>query len=469
MSTDIRFGTDGWRAIIAQDYTFENVRLLSSALAAYLFKHQKEKVKNGVAIGYDTRFLSAEFAREAADTLAGHGIPVFLSDRDAPTPAIAWATRSKQLATGIMITASHNPPKYNGYKFFNPLGGPADKDMTNALEHVLGQKFNSKTAPAPVTIFDPKPGLVEQLQTVINFDLLKSNPGVVVYDAVHGTGRDYVDAILRDCGWDVTSIHENPDPMFGGISPDPANPIRHQTLQQTVLENKADLGLANDPDADRFGCVDSTGTYITANQVLALSYVHLLEARGERGPVARSLPTTELLDAIAKGYGQEVIETPVGFKWVGEAIEQQGALLGGEESSGLSMRGHYGGKDGVLADLLIAEIWATHHKPLTEVYADITKRFGTFYSNRIDLHLDDATKKKLMDGIKDQPPSEVAGSHVVKVQTEDGAKLNLADGSWLLMRPSGTEPLVRVYMEASSEERLQELDKAARQLSESRE
>ena len=467
MSTDIRFGTDGWRAVIAQDYTFANVELLSTALAAYLFKHQKELVANGVAIGYDTRFLSAEFARTAADTLASHGIPVFLSDRDAPTPAIAWATKSRQLATGIMITASHNPPKYNGYKFFNPLGGPADKDATNALEHVLGQKFKSKAAPAKVTLFDPKPALVEQLQTVVNFDLLKQNAGKVVYDAVHGTGRGYVDAILRDCGWEVTSIHENPDPMFGGISPDPANPQSHATLQQTVRETGADLGLANDPDADRFGCVDSTGQYLTPNQVLALVYVHLLETREGRGPVARSVSTTELLDAIAHGYDQEVIETPVGFKWVGEALEQQNALLGGEESGGLSVRGHYGGKDGVLADLLLAEIWATHQKPLTDVYAEITKKFGSFYSDRIDLRLDDATKKKLMNGIKEHPPTEIAGSKVVKVGAEDGAKLSLEDGSWLLMRPSGTEPLVRVYLEAKTKKRLQELDKAAQKLSES--
>ena len=467
MSTDIRFGTDGWRAVIAQDYTFDNVRTLSTALAAYLFKHQKELVKNGVAIGYDTRFLSAEFARAAADTLASHGIPVLLSNRDAPTPALAWTTRVRNLATGIMITASHNPPKYNGYKFFNPLGGPADKDMTNALEHVLGQKFKSKLAPADVTMFDPKPALVEQLHNVINFDVLKSKPGKAVYDAVHGTGRGYVDDILRDCGWDVTSIHENPDPMFGGISPDPANPQNHATLQQTVKGNGADLGLSNDPDADRFGVVDSTGEYLSANQVLALVYVHLLEVRGERGPVARSVATTELLDAIARKYDQKVIETPVGFKWVGEAIEEQGALVGGEESSGLSVRGHYGGKDGVLADLLIAEIWATHRKPLTQIYQEITKRFGTFYSNRIDLHLDDATKKKLMDGVKETPPAEVGGSKVVKTGTEDGVKLSLEDGSWLLMRPSGTEPLVRVYMEAKTQKRLKELDKAARELSES--
>ena len=300
MSTEIRFGTDGWRAEIADAYTFENVRRLSTALAAYLFKHQKDKVANGVAIGYDTRFLSADFARAAAQTLADAGIPVFLPERDAPTPAIAWATRSKNLATGIIITASHNPPQYNGYKFFNPLGGPADKDVTNAVEHILGRKFTSKVEAKTVETFDPKPAFFEQLHKVIDLDLLKKNPGKVVYDAVYGTGRGYTDELLRQAGWEVTSIRDHPDPMFGGILPDPANPKCHVTLQNKVKEIGADLGLANDPDADRFGIVDSTGDYIAPNQVLALVYVHLLEARGERGPVARSLPTTELLDAIAR-------------------------------------------------------------------------------------------------------------------------------------------------------------------------
>ena len=467
MSTEIRFGTDGWRAQIADDYTFENVRLVSTALAAYLFKHQKELVANGVAIGYDTRFLSAEFARAAAETLAGHGLPVFLSDRDAPTPAMAWATRSRNLATGIVITASHNPPRYNGYKFFNPQGGPADRDATNALEHVLGQKWKSKVAPAAVELFDPKPAFFEQLRRVINFDLLRQNAGAVVYDAVHGTGRGYTDTLLRECGWKVTTIHAQPDPMFGQISPDPANPENHATLQSEVKTRGADLGLANDPDADRFGIVDSTGQYITPNQVLALVYVHLLETRGAPGPVARSISTTEMLDAIARSYGQEVIETPVGFKWVGEAIEERGALLGGEESGGLSIRGHYGGKDGVLANLLVAEIWATHRKPLGEIYRDLEKRFGEFHSDRLDLRLDDATKKKLMAHVKDAPPAEIGGSRVIKTSTLDGVKLSLEDGSWILMRPSGTEPLVRVYLETSSQQRLQELDKAARALSES--
>lgn len=465
MTPDIRFGTDGWRALIARDYTFDNVQLLTTALAAYLHKFQKEKAKNGVAIGYDTRFLSAEFARATAETLAKNGIPVYLADRDSPTPSIAWATRSMNLATGIMITASHNPPAWNGFKFFNTLGGPADKDMTNAVEAVLGRKFNHKMAPATITEFDPRPALVEQLRTVIDFDALKKAKGTVVYDAVHGAGRGYVDALLKECGWKVTTIRENPDPMFGGILPDPANPACHKTLQEAVLKKKADLGLANDPDADRFGVVDGTGEYLTPNQVLALVYLHLLEVRGLRGPVARTVPTTGLLDAIAAKYDQQVIETPVGFKWLGNAIEEQGALLGGEESGGLSIIGHYGGKDGVLADLLLAEIWATHRKPLTEVYKDILKKFGSFYSTRIDLHLENDAKNKLMNGLKDTPPSEVGGSKVRDVVTLDGVKLNLEDGSWLLMRPSGTEPLVRVYMEAKSAKRLKELEKAAQGLS----
>ncbi|MBW3636514.1 MAG: phosphoglucomutase/phosphomannomutase family protein, partial [Armatimonadetes bacterium] len=392
MTSLIRFGTDGWRALIARDYTFENVQILSVALAAYLHKHQKEKAKNGVAIGYDTRFLSAEFARATAETLAQNGIPVYLSERDSPTPAIAWATRSMNLATGIMITASHNPPAWNGFKFFNPLGGPADKDVTNAVEAVLGRKLGRKTATAKVEMFDPRPALVSQLHNVIDFDALKRVKGRVVYDAVHGVGRGYVDALLKECGWKVTTIREDPDPMFGGILPDPANPACHKTLQKAVGKKKADLGLANDPDADRFGIVDGNGEYLTPNQVLALVYVHLLEVRGLRGPVARTVPTTGLLDAIAHKYGQEVIETPVGFKWLGNAIEEQGALLGGEESGGLSIIGHYGGKDGVLADLLLAEIWATHQKPLGEVYKGILKKFGSFHSTRIDLHLEDDAK-----------------------------------------------------------------------------
>lgn len=464
MASQISFGTDGWRAQVADDYTFANLRELSNALAVYLYKYQPDKVKNGVAIGYDTRYRSADFARVVADTLAAAGLPVLLSERDAPTPAIAWATRTRGLATGIMITASHNPPIWNGFKFFNPMGGPADKDATNAVEFVLGKKAPASKKAASVELFDPHPALAEQMHKVVDFDKLKSVKGVAVCDPVYGTGRGYVDALLKECGWKVHSIRDTPDPMFGGILPDPANSQCNLALREEVKKRKANIGLANDPDADRFGIVDSTGEYLTPNEILPILYYHLLEVRGMRGPVARTLPTTGMLDAIAKAYGQEVIETPVGFKWVGAAIEEQGAILGGEESGGLSIAGHYGGKDGVLADLLLAEVWATHQKPLGELLKELEGKFGEFHSTRTDLHLEEDAKKKLMDTMKSQPPLEVAGQKVVKVVSTDGVKLTLADGSWILLRASGTEPLVRVYSEASSPQKLKALSEAATKL-----
>jgi phosphomannomutase len=285
-----------------------------------------------------------------------------------------------------------------------------------------------------------------------------------VCDFVHGTGRAYVDLLLRECGWRVHVLRDQPDPMFGGILPDPANPACHAALQDEVKRRGADLGLANDPDADRFGIVDADGTYITPNQVLALVYVHLLTQRGWSGPVARTVATSNLLDSIAARHGQRVIETPVGFKWLGAAIEEEGAILGGEESGGLSIQGHLPGKDGVLADLLIAEIRATHGVSLGELYRKIARQYGAFHSTRIDLHLEPAARDALMARMREKTPRQLGGVKVRDVVTLDGVKLNLADGSWLLMRPSGTEPLVRVYMEARSRTGLRDLVKAAQEL-----
>jgi len=462
-NSPIKFGTDGWRATIAQEYTFDNLKTVAAALALHLQQTEKDKLKNGIAIGYDTRFLSAEFAQTTGEVFSNAGIPVKVSDRDAPTPAIAWAVRGGGLASGIMITASHNPPKYNGFKFIAPDGSPADKDATGAVEALLGKKLKAAT-PAALETFDPRPDYFNQLKNVIDFDLLKKNKGKAVCDFVHGVGRGYLDHLLKECGWRVQTIRGNPDPMFGGMLPDPANPLCHNALQEAVAKNKADVGLANDPDADRFGVVDSAGQYISANQCLALIYVHLLEHRGLRGPIARTVATTGLLDAIAKKHGQEAIETPVGFKWIGAAIEEQGAILGGEESNGMSMTGHTPGKDGILADLLLAEIWAVHRQPLSVLYSKLLKKYGGFYSTRTDLHLSDEAKNILMEKMQTKTPREFAGSKVANKVLLDGVKLNLEDGSWLLMRPSGTEPLVRVYLEARSQKRLKELQTAAQAL-----
>lgn len=471
--SEIRFGTDGWRSIIADDYTFENVRAVARAFAQHLLKNQPEKARAGVAIGYDTRFLSTEFARAVADEIASEGVPVLLSDRDSATPAIAYTVRNRGLAGGVMITASHNPPKYNGFKFFMPSGCSADKESTSSVESLLGADMSTHAAAnasanaAQVAIFDPRPDFMAQLRRAIDFDLLKAAKGKAVCDFVHGVGRGLLDDALRECGWQVRVIRADPDPMFGGVLPDPANPLCHITLQDAVREDKADIGLANDPDADRFGVVDSTGTYITPNQVLCLLYVHLLEHRKQSGRVARTVATTHLLDAIAKQHGQEApLETPVGFKWVGEAIDKGEVIFGGEESGGLSIANHAPNKDGVVADLLLAEVWAVHREPLSATYAKIMEKYGFFCSTRIDVHLSTEQKDALMKTFRDAPPTEFAGSRVANVVTLDGVKLNLEDGSWLLLRPSGTEPLVRVYMEARSEDRLKELQTAAQSISE---
>ena len=463
-SSPVKFGTDGWRAVIAEDYTFDNVRAVATALAAHLKKNEKAKASKGVAIGYDTRFLSAEFARAAAEGIATTGIPVRLSSRNCPTPAISWTVKNNGLAGGVMITASHNPPRWNGFKFFMPNGSSADTEATRSVESLLGKKPPA-SQPAAIEEFDPHPEFASQLRTVVDVNLLRKARGKAVCDCVHGVGRGYLDDFLRECGWRVTTIRGEPNPMFGGILPDPANPACHITLQEAVRKGKADLGLSNDPDADRFGIVDSTGEYLTPNQVLPLLYVHMLEHKGMSGPIARTVATTHLLNAIAQKHGQTVIETPVGFKWIAAAIEEQGAILGGEESGGLSISGHSPNKDGILADLLIAEVWAVHRQPLSEVFQKIMKKYGAFHSSRIDVHLTADAKDALMQKMQDAPPQEIAGSRVKNVVAVDGVKLNLEDESWLLMRPSGTEPLVRVYMEARSQKRLKELTRFAQTLS----
>lgn len=462
-TSEIQFGTDGWRAGIAREYTFANVGVAATALAVYLHKNAKEKIAKGVAIGYDTRFLSDQFAEETAQVLARQGVKVLLADRDTPTPAIAWTVRHQKLAAGVMITASHNPPQYNGFKIIAEDGSPADKDITGGVAALLGKKAPAATA-ASLEMFDPRPSYFKQIEKMVDLNLLKKKRGSAVCDYVHGSGRGYLDHLLRECGWKVRVIRDQPDPMFGGILPDPANPNCQKMLADAVRKERVWLGLANDPDADRFGVTDFDGTYISANQVLCMVYQHLLEYRGQLGPVARSVATTHLLDVMAEKNGQQLIETPVGFKWIGDALENKGAVLGGEESGGLSIAGHTPGKDGVLADLLLAEIRAVHGRSLKEVYQDITKKYGSYYSARNDLHLQPETKDALMQRMEHDTPKKVGQVKVRKVSTMDGVKLYLEDGSWLLMRPSGTEPVVRVYLEARSKKRLKELGQDAANL-----
>jgi len=462
--SSIRFGTDGWRALIAEECTFENVGAVASALAAYINKHEKQRARNGVIVGYDTRFLSADFARKAAELIAGAGIPVLWNEKPTPAPVVAWTTRERKLAAGVLVTAGHNGAKWNGIKIFSPSGAPASTDLTNAVEAVLGRRAAVRVKAAGIESFDPCPAYLDQLRRLIDFDLIRGRRGTIVYDAMNGTGSGYVNTLLKECGWKVTVIRDDPDPLFGGTPPDPSEPESHAALQAAVAKKGADIGLATDVDASRFGVVDTNGTYLAPNRVLSLVYLHLLEYRGLRGPVVKSAPTTGLLDAIAANFGERAIETPVGFKWVGAAMEEQAALFGAEESGGLTVSGHCPARDAVLAALLIAEIWALHGGALGEVYKKAAKRFGAPHSHRIDVNLSHEQKTALMAKMKSAPPSVLAGLQVSEVLVQGGVKLNFEDGGWMMLRVSGTEPLVRVYMEAPSTKGLKQLRKAAQVL-----
>lgn len=474
----IRFGTDGWRAVIAREFTFENVGLVAQAIADYV--NFTGKNSQGIAVGYDARFLSDHFASLVADTLIKNGINVYLVERDCPTPVTAFTIRVRNLAGAVMLTASHNPPEYNGIKFIPEYCHPALPDVTNKIEEFIAirqKELDADTAyklpacaPGKLETIDPKPAYFEQIRKMIDLDAIRTAGLKLAVDPMYAAGRGYLDVLLSEAEIEVYPIHMQKNPLFGGRLPDP-NEVNLQELKEVVLEKGYNLGLGLDGDADRFGIVDSNGAYLTANQVISLVFYHLIKNRLGNGngtaTVARSIATTHLVDALAKKYGYRVIEVPVGFKYLGQAMRTQEAVLGGEESGGLSINGHIPEKDGVLADLLVAELVAKTGKTPSQLLQEIYQEVGLFISTRVDIHLDEPKKSNLMNSLRKNPPTEFAGRRVVEAKTIDGCKLKLNDSCWVLIRPSGTEPLVRCYMEAHSTEGLQDLESAMRTLVES--
>ena len=363
----------------------------------------------------------------------------------------------------MCIRDSHNPPEYNGIKFIPDNAAPALPEVTDRIERHVREVIKSrdiKRIDEPdITKFSPMERYFKSLCSIIDISAISRGALKIIYDPLYATGRNYVPAFLKPIT-NFLMIHERPDPMFGGSMPDPNRTILEE-LKVKVLEAGANLGLANDGDADRFGVIDFDGTFITPNQVLTLIYLHLLKNRGMKGAAARSVATTHMLDRIAHKFGCEVIETPVGFKYIGNLLWEEEAIIGGEESGGVSIAGHIPEKDGILAISLITEIRAVEGKPLTALLADISKEFGTLYSNRIDIHCTEKEKKEFFSGIKENVPDRIAGVGVINYTDMDGFKFYLDDGSWVLFRPSGTEPLVRIYMEALDKERLQLLTEEA--------
>ncbi len=451
-SQAIHFGTSGWRGVIAADFTFPGVRRAAAAIAGHIRSHKRSPV---LLVGYDTRFLSEEFAHAAAGVLRAHGCRVLLCRAATPTPAIAYEIIRGKLDGAVNITASHNPADYSGLKFSGPDGGPAlPKDTRDIEARAAALEKESFDAPEqePVEPFkaaDPRDSYLARLAELIRFDTLRAAQVLVAFDAMHGCGAGWLDKLLADQGVAATPLRASRDVLFDGSGPDPSEENLTQ-LRKVVLEKKASVGLATDGDADRFGILDADGRFVSPNHILGLLFDYLIETRGWNLGASRSVATSHLLDAVARFHRVPLYETPVGFKYVGEYIQQDKIAIGGEESAGLTIRGHVPEKDGILAGLLVAEMVAARRAPLAEQLRQLFRRVGgEFWPIRVNLHLEEETKARLRKRLAGKFP-EFAGRRVKRTDHSDGCKMILEDGSWVLMRPSGTEPVVRIYAEAAS-------------------
>jgi len=457
----IEFGTDGWRGIIADDFTFSNVCKVTRAIARYLdVTYSKARP---VLIGYDTRFLADQFAHTAAAVLADLGWRVQIVDRDCPTPVIAHSARHLNSAGALMFTASHNPAPYCGIKYIPDYAGPATTQITDAIVANLDRVSDappSGNLSDRISTFDPKPAYLAAIYRILDVDRIRNAKLKVKYDALYSTSRGYLDIVLNHCGCEIESFHTYRDVLFGGGMPEPKGE-QLIGLVDAVQIDQADLGLATDGDSDRFGIVDEQGTILTPNTILLLLARHLIKNKGKRGAVVRTVATTRLLDNFAAIYGLELYETAVGFKYIGEKMRETPVLIGGEESGGLSIIGHIPEKDGILADMLVAEAIAYEGKPLSQLVQEVIVEVGgPLYNHRVDLRLTNPHKKAVLDSFTQNPPSQIAGLAVKKVGRKDGIKLYLEEGSWILLRPSGTEPLIRVYLETNSPQKVGQIAEA---------
>ena len=457
----IRFGTSGWRAIIADEFTFANVRLVTKSICEYL-SSTGNAAGSPLVVGFDTRFLGEQFAEQSVKVINSCGFNALLCDRPTPTPTISHAIKDRRAAGAINFTASHNPPEYNGMKFSTADGAPALPEVTKEIEERIGRLNAAKVDAAAgektnseFEVYDPRPTYFTDLEAKIRFDTIAKAGGRYAFDPLWGTGRGYLDTILRAHGLEVETIHDWRDVLFGGRSPEPGEEHLDE-LREVVRKNKCALGLATDGDGDRFGILDADGTFIAPNNLIALLFDYLAESRGWTGGVARSVATSHLVDRVAESRGLPVYETPVGFKFIGELINQDKIILGGEESAGLSMRGHYPEKDGILACLLAAEAVAARGASLGEQLEEIYGRVGRLEGKRVGVRLTPELLASLPERLA-REPKEIGGRRVERVNRMDGVKFIFADGSWLLMRPSGTEPLVRIYAESESESDLEVL------------
>jgi phosphoglucomutase len=464
MPTQIKFGTSGWRAVVAEEFTFANVRRAVTGIARYVASQKPSGAR--VIVGRDPRFLGETFCSIAAEILTAHGITPLVIAEAAPTPAIAYAVMREKTDGAMNFTASHNPPEYNGIKFSTPDGAPALPEVTRKIEAEIaaldkGMPANGSPSKATAQALDPRDSYLAHLKETIDLKAIRQAGLRVVFDPLWGAARGYSDSLLHESGVEVATVHDCRDVLFGGHAPEPDDHLL-EDLRARMRETKAHIGIATDGDADRFGIVDQDGTFFQPNYIIALLFDYLVESRGWKNGVAKSVATTNIINALAKHHKIELHETPVGFKYIGELIKQDKIAIGGEESAGLSIRHHVPEKDGILAGLLCCEMVARRGKSLGEQLHKLFNQVGSFYPQRENFRLTQEVKDEFTEKSK-QNPKELSGRKVAEVVRTDGLKLVFEDGSWVCYRLSGTEPVVRVYSEAASQQDLEKLSAAARQ------
>jgi alpha-D-glucose phosphate-specific phosphoglucomutase len=458
----IKFGTSGWRAVMAEEFTFENVRRAVNGIARYVVSQKSKGAK--VIVGRDPRFLGETFCAMAAEILGRHGVTPLVIAEAAPTPAISYAVTQAKAEGAINFTASHNPPEYNGIKFSTPDGAPALPEVTKKIETEIAAgdgASSSNVRPTEAQPLDPRRMYLSRLREIVDLGAIKKAELRVVYDSMWGAARGYPDALLKEGGVEVAAVHDYRDVLFGGHAPEPDDHLLGD-LRVKMRETKARIGIATDGDADRFGIVDEDGTFFQPNYIIALLFDYLVESRGWKNGVGKSVATTNLINALAKHHNVELHETPVGFKYIGGLIKEDKIAIGGEERAGLSIRHHVPEKDGVLAGLMCCEMVARRGKTLGQQLQELFAKVGSFCSQRENFRLTPEVKDKFTGKLQSEP-REFFGRKVGEVVRKDGLKLVFDDGSWICYRVSGTEPVVRVYSEAANASELSKLSAAAKQ------
>ncbi|MBL8078032.1 MAG: phosphoglucomutase/phosphomannomutase family protein [Anaerolineales bacterium] len=468
----IHFGTDGWRAVISDSFTFDNLRIVAQAIAdAVASDHWDRSIhtdQKKIVIGYDTRFLSDRFAGEVARVLAANGFTVLLAQADSPTPAISYAVKNHQAIAGVMITASHNAPRYNGVKLKGAFGGSALSEQCRRVEVYIND--NEEQARGPnlmdfkkarelglIQKFNPLPSYFDHLRTLINTDVIAENPQRFVVDAMYGSGRGVIKSFLQGTGCEIYEIRGEMNPGFGGIHPEPIAK-NLGALSSAVSSGVGNFGVVTDGDADRIGAMDERGNFVDPHKIMALSLKYLVEKRGWTGSVVRTVSTTRMIDRLAKRYGLTLHETPVGFNHIADYMMKEDVLIGGEESGGISFKGHIPEGDGPIMGLLLVEMIAASKKTLMELVNELLEDVGPALYERVDLRLSrPVAKAEMTEFLTQKAPAEIGGHQVAEISQRDGVKYIMADDSWLLIRPSGTEPVLRVYAEGRSQEMVKAL------------